>query len=100
MRLASRIAVLGIALTLGACATAGQQPATAPATPQPVAANSEIGNYLAARFAATEHNLTDAAHYYRQALNQDPNNPTILALAFFFATSSVTTLSFDTNGAS
>jgi tetratricopeptide (TPR) repeat protein len=45
-------------------------------------------NYLSARFAATEHNLPDAAKFYRESLDRDPTNSTLLALAFFYSTSS------------
>jgi tetratricopeptide (TPR) repeat protein len=43
--------------------------------------------YLSARFAATEHDLPGAAKYYRESLDRDPTNPTLLALAFFYSTS-------------
>ncbi len=46
------------------------------------------GNYLSARFAASEHNLADAAKYYRDSLKSDPANISLLTLAFFYATSS------------
>ncbi|MBV9330729.1 MAG: tetratricopeptide repeat protein [Alphaproteobacteria bacterium] len=45
------------------------------------------GNYLSARFAAIQHNLPDAAKFYRESLDRDPANPTLLALAFFYSTS-------------
>jgi len=48
----------------------------------------EFGNYLSARFAVSQHNLKDAAQYYRASLNADPANQQLLALAFFFTTSS------------
>lgn len=44
-------------------------------------------NYLSARFAAIQHNLPDAARFYRESLDRDPTNPTLLALAFFYSTS-------------
>lgn len=44
-------------------------------------------NYLSARFAATEHDLPGAAKFYRESLDRDPTNPTLLALAFFYSTS-------------
>jgi tetratricopeptide (TPR) repeat protein len=49
---------------------------------------SEYGNYLSARFAASQHNLKDAAEYYRASAAANPANPQLLGLAFFFATSS------------
>ena len=50
--------------------------------------NSEVyANYLSARFAATQHNLTAAAKFYRDSLDADPNNPALLTLSFFYSTS-------------
>ncbi len=82
MRIVSRIAGLGLALALGACAHQGGD-AIAPRA----ATSSEFGNYLSARFAASQHNLKDAATYYRASLAADPTNPQLLALSFFFTTS-------------
>ncbi|HWA90931.1 MAG TPA: tetratricopeptide repeat protein [Rhizomicrobium sp.] len=45
------------------------------------------GAYLSARVAADEHDMADAARFYRQSLDRDPNDPTLLALAFFYETS-------------
>lgn len=45
------------------------------------------GNYLSARFAASEHDLSDAARYYRESLDRDPGNTNLLDLAFFYSTS-------------
>ena len=81
------IAVLGLALALGACATGTK---TADVTPTAAARDAdatEFGNYLSARFAASQHNLKDAAQYYRASLDADPSNQQLLALSFFFATS-------------
>jgi tetratricopeptide (TPR) repeat protein len=89
-------AVSALALSLGACATSG--PETSQTTSDASAfkvdlsrgdAEQEIyANYLSARFAATEHDLHDAAKYYRESLDRDPDNATLLALAFFYSTSS------------
>jgi len=89
LRIVSSIAglgiALGIALALAACASPnGGAPVPAAGTAQ----SSEFGNYLSARFAASQHNLKDAAVYYRASLADDPDNHELLALAFFFATSS------------
>ena len=43
--------------------------------------------YLSARFAASEHDMSDAAKYYRTSLDQNPADPTLLALTFFYETS-------------
>jgi tetratricopeptide (TPR) repeat protein len=58
------------------------------ASPAENAQAAEYGNYLSARFAASQHNLKDAAAYYRASVAANPNNPQLLGLAFFFATSS------------
>ncbi|HEY0302574.1 MAG TPA: tetratricopeptide repeat protein, partial [Rhizomicrobium sp.] len=81
MRIVSRIAGLGLALALGACAHSG-------GVASRVETTSEFGNYLSARFAASQHNLKDAATYYRASLAADPTNQQLLSLAFFFTTSS------------
>jgi tetratricopeptide (TPR) repeat protein len=44
-------------------------------------------NYLTARFAATEHNLSDAAKYYRVSLERDPGDANLMLLAFFYSAS-------------
>jgi tetratricopeptide (TPR) repeat protein len=44
--------------------------------------------YLSGRFAADEHDMSDAAKYYGESLQHEPNDPMIQALAFFYATSS------------
>ena len=58
------------------------------ASPAENAQATEYGNYLSARFAASQHNLKDAAEYYRASVEADPGNAQLLGLAFFFATSS------------
>ena len=82
MRIALKIAAIGLAAALGACATSnsGAPPAGDHAT--------EYGNYLSARFAASQYNLKDASRYYSASLKADPANKDLLALAFFFASSS------------
>ena len=45
------------------------------------------GAYLSGRFAAGEHNMSDAARYYGESLEHDPTDSTLLALTFFYATS-------------
>ncbi len=47
-----------------------------------------FSTYLSARFAAGEHQMPEAAHYYAQSLKDDPGNASILSLAFFYATTS------------
>lgn len=45
------------------------------------------GAYLSGRFAADEHDISNAAKYYGTSLEQAPSDPTLQALAFFYATS-------------
>ena len=47
-----------------------------------------FSTYLSARFAAGEHDLPQAARYYGQSLTNDPGNPSLLALSFFYSTTS------------
>jgi len=68
--------------------------AAAQAAKQPVAAidlqgdqaATEYGNYLAARFAAGNRDVEDAAKYYIASLDSDPSDPLLLAAAFYYAT--------------
>jgi tetratricopeptide (TPR) repeat protein len=45
------------------------------------------GAYLSGRFAADEHDISNAAKYYGSSLDRTPNDPTLQALAFFYSTS-------------
>ena len=47
-----------------------------------------FSTYLSARFAAGEHDLPQAAHFYGQSLSNDQGNPSLLALSFFYSTTS------------
>jgi tetratricopeptide (TPR) repeat protein len=47
-----------------------------------------FSTYLSARFAASEHDLPEAARYYGKALSNDPANQSLLALSFFYSTTS------------
>jgi len=49
--------------------------------------SESYGAYLSGRFAASEHNMADAARYYGESLENDPADPTLLALTFFYSTS-------------
>ncbi|MEI9989648.1 MAG: tetratricopeptide repeat protein [Rhizomicrobium sp.] len=86
MRIALRISALALAIALGACAAADHA-TTAQTGPAAAADSTEFGNYLSARFAASQHNMKDAALYYRASLAADPDNKDLLALSFFFSTS-------------
>ena len=72
-----------IALLLAGCA---EQPA--PVTPEVDKQSEAFSTYLSARFAAGEHDLPEAARYYGQSLANDPANPSLLALSFFYSTTS------------
>ena len=47
-----------------------------------------FSTYLSARFAAGEHDLPQAARFYGQSLSNDQGNPSLLALSFFYSTTS------------
>ena len=54
----------------------------------PSAADDEGGafsTYLSARFAASDHDLKNAARYYGETLRRDPANSSLLELSFFYA---------------
>ena len=63
---------------------AGEPPA--PAQPADDKTSQAFSTYLSARFAAGEHDLGEAARYYGQSLKNDPGNPSLLALSFFYST--------------
>ena len=74
-----------MAVLLAGCATMSSDASQA-LRPDP---QSEIfSTYLAARFAAGEHDLPQAARYYGKALAEDPGNPSLLTLSFFYAVTS------------
>ena len=90
MRLGMTAATFALTTVLAACAE------DTSSTPAPdtfklsLARNNDAeiyADYLSARFAATQHDLRDAAKYYRESLDRDPTNQTLLALAFFYSTS-------------
>lgn len=77
-------------LSLGALLLAGC--ATVPEAPE-ISAESErnaraFSTYLSARFAASEHDLPEAAQYYSRALANDPSNSSLMALTFFYTSTS------------
>ncbi len=63
-------------------------PAFAVPSPEDPDLKSLSGNYLAARMADVEKDLTSAAHYYRSALADDPDNLFLLERALVSSTSS------------
>jgi tetratricopeptide (TPR) repeat protein len=74
-----------IALLLAGCAA---QPLIQSRSDDDDKASQAFSTYLSARFAANEHDLGQAAHYYGQALSEDPANPSLLAMSFFYSTTS------------
>ncbi|HEY4078124.1 MAG TPA: tetratricopeptide repeat protein [Rhizomicrobium sp.] len=79
------LALIGLAILLSGCA------ATAPSVPPHPDDDHQaeaFSTYLSARFAAGEHDLPQAARYYGRALDNDPANPSLLALSFFYSTTS------------
>jgi tetratricopeptide (TPR) repeat protein len=82
LRIALKIAAIGLAATLAACAT------TNSGAPPVEDHASEYGNYLSARFAASQFNLKDASRYFSASLKTDPANKELLGLAFFYASAS------------
>lgn len=47
-----------------------------------------FATYLSAHFAAGEHDMPMASRYYSDSLKNDPDNASLLGLAFFYATTS------------
>jgi tetratricopeptide (TPR) repeat protein len=83
------LAAFALALPLGACGTLVRSPArmvdgTRIEALPPSPAAKAYGHYLSGNLAARQHNLRDAALYYRKALAHDPGNSEILAQAFTF----------------
>jgi tetratricopeptide (TPR) repeat protein len=74
-----------IAADLAGCASQG-------AIPQPEQQQSpqaqSFGDYLAARLAASDHNMVDAARLYNASLAADPGNADILSHAFLYTAAS------------
>jgi len=73
-----------IVLLLAGCASQ-QQPM---ARSDDDKASEAFSTYLSARFAANDHDLGQAARYYGRALSDDPSNSSLLALSFFYSTTS------------
>ena len=78
------LTIVAFAALLSGCAVAPE----APAHPDDDRQAEAFATYLSARFAANEHDLPQAARYYGSALENDPANPSLLALSFFYSTTS------------
>jgi tetratricopeptide (TPR) repeat protein len=84
------VSLLTAAVMLAGCAGTAPGDQTAIVTPTP-ADNRQaqaFSTYLSARFAAGEHDLHQAAAFYGKSLADDPANPSLLALSFFYASTS------------
>jgi tetratricopeptide (TPR) repeat protein len=74
-----------ILLLIVAAAGAGFAPANALTSSSDDA--KSYGAYLSGRFAADEHDISNAAKYYGASLENEPGDPTLQALTFFYSTS-------------
>ena len=79
--------LVALVVLLGGC-SGGTAPVATPPSPESVRQAQAFATYLSARFAAGQHDMPEAARYYSQALQNDPGNPSLLALSFFYATTS------------
>lgn len=105
MRIRQFLFMSAAALALSACSTLGINSATSsqsltsggalqtndPTGAPPVRTNAALvasyGNYLNARLAASQHDMENAAKFYRASLDADPKNPDLLARAFLYSVS-------------
>jgi Flp pilus assembly protein TadD len=62
----------------------GDAPVALPPSPEA----QSFSTYLSARHSAQQHDMGEAARFYAQSLKNDPGNKDVLALAFFYATTS------------
>ncbi len=79
------VSMSAIVVLLAGCATA---PVEMELSPESARDAEAFSTYLSARFAASEHDLPEAARYYSKALENDPANSSLLALTFFYSTTS------------
>jgi tetratricopeptide (TPR) repeat protein len=75
-------AAMALAGSLSACADMGgiSMPSSSGMSAEAVS----YGDYMSARLAATQHDLSDAAMLYRKSLSNNPGDPDILDHAFFY----------------
>jgi tetratricopeptide (TPR) repeat protein len=77
-----RLALVGLSLLTAGCAHFAPQPPPSPAEREA----QGYATYLSARFAAEDHDMSEAAKFYRRSLAGDPANPELLSLSFFYST--------------
>ncbi len=83
MRNAPLAAVIAASLCLAGIAGAKET------VPEPPAGDAlDFAAYLSARYAASEHDMAGAAKYYSLSAERVPDDPTLLAAASFYATTS------------
>jgi len=89
VRLNSFVLAVAVSTALSGCVHARVSTSTAStaAVHEDSDDSASYGAYLSGRFAAGEHNMADAARYYGESLDNDPADPTLLALTFFYSTS-------------
>ena len=73
---------------LGGCASVQQQIAQQSDDSADDRQAQAFSTYLSAHFAASEHDMPSAARFYSESLRNDPSNAALLALAFFYSTTS------------
>jgi len=80
---AAPFAAMALAGSLSACADMGGIATTLPSSGTNAEAAS-YGDYMSARLAATQHDLSDASKLYRESLSDNPGDPDILDHAFLY----------------
>jgi len=70
---------MAVAASLAACSSMSETGAG-----KDTDGNNPYGTYLSARFAASEHDLSNAASLYRESLTLDPKNAELLDKAFLY----------------
>ncbi len=82
-KLVSSLAVLSL---LAGCAA--QQSSSAPPQPPPDKQVDAFSTYMSAHFAASDHDMGQAARFYGQSLKNDPDNSSLLSAALYYASAS------------
>jgi tetratricopeptide (TPR) repeat protein len=82
-KLIPSLAVLSL---LAGCAVPNSS--SAPPQPPPDKQVDAFSTYLSAHFAASDHDMGQAARFYGQSLKNDPDDSSLLSLAFFYASTS------------